>query len=111
MPMHDSPRDQVLEAMAGNGWAIETNGHVEAPTGWFAVVVNEEAEVPEITDAFEMEIVEAGLLDLSQLIGNFLVQRLSDGSIRVYEHPAKFQALGHYDRMCETFIAWDDDQH
>lgn len=84
MPMHDSPRDQVLHAMTREGWASESDGDTESPTGYFSRISNNMADIVSIIDAFAGDAFEiAPDFDFSELVGHFLLVENDQGQIFV----------------------------
>lgn len=77
-PNHQ-PRNQVLHAMAINGWAMDSGGSQDSPEGLFYRMTNTQPELHEITQAFTDEIREAGLRRTRDLLGHFIVTDRLDG--------------------------------
>lgn len=91
---YSSARDSLLHFMCINGWQNDSDGNVEAPTGYFYELVNGPADVnprntevsslfeewfnqnPEVTDSEELR---------SELIGLFIVTEDNQGFVTVEE--------------------------
>lgn len=102
-----SARDEVLDRMASDGWANASDGDVESPEGWFALIVNTPAEMPEVAQAFEDEIAEAGA-DVDALVGNFILAVDSNGFVSVDEYGTAREAQAEYARREDAYSAWLD---
>ena len=109
MPMHDSTRDQILDAMAIDGWANASDGNVESPTGYFSRISNDVADIVSIIDAF------GGIgdvdFDISELIGHFMVAKDSQGLLYVWQYPSESALVAEYDTLVSEYSTWlgDDD--
>jgi hypothetical protein len=107
-----SARDECLYVMTLDGWANESTGNSEAPTGWFALVVNEPAELTEILQAFDgFPDVEASWTDAeirAELTGAFIVSTDSQGFVYVEAFPTAGAAKTEYDARDAAYSAWDD---
>ncbi len=68
---YDSLRDEYLHGMSLDGWSSERSGEVDAPTGWFALMINEAQDIAEIADAFGPPV--------RGIIGNFILSESSQG--------------------------------
>lgn len=107
MPMHDSPRDQVLHAMAQQGWANESDGNVEAPTGWFCRISNALDDVVSIIDAFGLEALEIDPnFDFSEVIGHFLLVEDDQGFISVFEFESEWHAANAFIAQQRAYLEW-----
>jgi len=116
---YGSARDEVLDAMAAEGWANMSSGNVESPTGWFALVVNRPAEVTEIMDAFGDDDLRHRCGAWSddeiraELTGAFIVLTDSNGLVDVAEYETPGAAGNAYKGLEDAYGAWfgrDDDQ-
>lgn len=84
MSKFDSPRDEVLHLLTVEGWANESDGDVQSPTGWFARISNSSAELNEIRDAFKSEVWRS--FDWASILGHWMVVEGSDGVVHVGEY-------------------------
>jgi hypothetical protein len=109
MPMHDSPRDQILHAMAREGWANESDGNVESLTGWFCRISNSADDIVSLVDAFgETAFGIAPAFDFSELIGHFVLSENSDGNIYVSEWPSEHIARLSFNELSSQFAYWNN---
>ena len=119
MPMHDSTRDQILDAMVSQGWANQSDGNVDASTGHFARVSNEPADIGNefggIMDAFKdeayLEIPED--YDWAELVGHFLVLKDSAGFLTVIKYDSEAELVKVYRDLESAYSDWlgpDDDE-
>lgn len=111
MSKYGCARDEVLDAMAGDGWATESSGDVESPTGWFAWMVNTPAEIAEILDAFPdaTDAVDAGLLDADELVGAWLIAHDSQGFVDVSRFSDEREVREVFAMLDADYCAWSDE--
>lgn len=109
MGKFDSDRDEILWTMTLEGWANESDGNVECPTGYFCLVTNEPAEIPEIAQAFSDVIPED--FDTAELVGNFIVTEDDRGFVSVIEYPGPDSARKAYDMMSAEYSRWAGDDY
>lgn len=103
---HDAPRDEVLNAMCQNGWANESGGDTDnSPYGWFARISTTKPELTELVAAFEQEIDAAGLDDINQLLGNFLLVD-NAGSLKIAEYFTEEEVKADYQRIADAYASW-----
>lgn len=69
---------RVLHQMSLDGWANESDGDVEAPTGWFAYMINEPAERDSLVDAFG-DVMADEDVTVDQVMGAWLLMEDSFG--------------------------------
>lgn len=105
-----SPRDHILHDMARKDWANESNGVPEAHVGFFARISNSEAELHEVTQAFEQSIAAAGLGDTSELIGHFIVVEQESREVVVMTYDNDRDLLKDYGNLCTAYESWLEDQ-
>jgi len=112
MPMHDSPRNQLLHAMARQDWANESNGNVEAPTGWFCRISNSSADISEIVATFLDEISDidpSGTFNPMELKGHFLLVENDQGGIYVNEYSSESEVIRAFTAMTDQYAYWSSD--
>lgn len=103
MSKFDSRRDEALYAMSMEGWANDSSGTAEAPTGWFCKITNTAAEMSEVRDAFSdfSDVADA------DLIGFFLCVENDQGFWNVTTLPSQ-QALNNaFNTLVEEYAKWD----
>lgn len=103
----DSDIDAALYELSLHGWANESSGNVEAPTGWFGRVSISREELPEIAEAFEEEFRREGFTELAGLIGHFLVREDSVGFVYVDEFDGEDEAKEEYERLDREYSEWE----
>lgn len=89
------------------GWNVRGDGHVEAPTGYFALieVPPHQGEFADLMDAvFDTEKPEN--IDLPP-VGWYVTVENDQGILRWTRFPSKTQAKLQYERLVKEFIAWD----
>lgn len=112
MSKYDCARDEVLDAMVTEGWANQSDGNVEAPTGHFAMVCNSEAELDEVVHAFDEVITSLDLgplRDDSQLVGNYIVRTNNQGFVSVEEFETPSLCESAYAELQSAFYEWDSE--
>lgn len=110
-----SARDSILSYLTSVGWANDSDGSVEAPTGWFAKISNDPADVhvpnTEITsvlaDWFEQnpEVVDSPELR-KELEGHFLVRENEQGFVYVEEFKWAANRDAAYNRLEREYSEW-----
>jgi hypothetical protein len=103
MSKFDSPRDELLYAMTLDGWANESSGDVESPTGFFARISNADNEIAEIRDAFPEE--SAGISNAS-IVGHFLCLENSQGLWSVIEYESAYLLERTYQEIDRAYGEW-----
>lgn len=98
--------EAVLQAMVTGGWANESDGSVEAPTGHFARVTNEARDMDGVHDAFKDVIVTYGLGDESKLIGHFLVREDSNGMVSITAYDNPIALTRDFQQLQDDYAAW-----
>jgi hypothetical protein len=104
-----TPLEAVLQAMISEGWANESDGNVDSPTGHFARVSNSESELPEVVDAFEDVITTYGMDDTRELIGHFLVVEDSQGFVHISAYDNPIDLTRDFQELQDAFAKWDED--
>lgn len=101
----NSDLTRSIDYIAGAGWANTSDGNVEAPTGWFACVNIEPAELGELINACELE----KLYLVKPYPGHYLLEVDSDGNKTVVEFLSKHALLEAYNSKRREFARWDCD--
>lgn len=105
---YDSDRDAVLNMLTVSGWANQSTGDVEAPTGFVALVIVHPVELSEIEEAFSADVeneIEEGF-SWDSIIGNFLLSENSQGFVTVTEFPTCHDAKKEYERISRAYGEW-----
>lgn len=106
---YDSARDEILDRMAADGWANESDGDVESSAGWFARVCNTEDELAEIFGAFGEDIARLGL-PLASLVGDFLIEHDERGAVRVTRYDTHGECAHEYAVLASIYQEWVESQ-
>lgn len=110
---YDCPRDEVLDVMVTEGWANQSDGNVEAPTGHFAMVCTTEDEAlgtpGGVAEGFEDAIAQAGLSDARELIGNYIVRTNNQGFVSVESFETLALCHMAYAELQSDFYEWDSE--
>jgi hypothetical protein len=101
--------EALFDAMVSDGWANESSGDTEAPTGWFARISNSAAELGEVTDAFSDVIEVYGRPADGDMTGHFLVTGDSLGFIYVTRYETEAELIEEYQRLDREYDTWNDD--
>lgn len=105
----DSVRDEILSAMANEGWANETDGNVESITGWFARISNDEDEIIAIIDGFAREAFAIDPnFDMTELLGYFLLEENEMGFVYVTEFNSERELIDRYVELSELHSQWEN---
>jgi hypothetical protein len=97
----NSDRDAYLHELTLMGWANDWAGDVESPTGWFALVINNDDEVESIAQSFP---AATALLD--ELTGFFLVEENEGGFVNVEKFDSADEAREEFDRLSDVYSTW-----
>lgn len=87
-----------------DGWANASDGNVEAPTGWFACVNIEPAELGELARACELPDLPDFPMPYP---GHYLYEVDSDGNRTITEFLSKHALLEAYNFKRREFARWD----
>lgn len=105
----DSVRDEILSMMANESWANASSGDVESPSGWFARISNDVADIVSIIDAFAKEAFEIDPnFDMSELVGHFLIVENDQGFVFVTEYPNELAVINAYNNLELMYAEWND---
>lgn len=108
MSKFDSVRDEILYLMTLELWANESDGNVEAITGWFARVSNSLEDIVSLVDAFGTEAFALDPnFDFSELVGHFLIQENSQGFVYVTQYATEAELVTAYRDLETLFSQWD----
>ena len=101
--------EAVLQAMVTGGWANESDGNVEAPTGHFARVSNSAAELAEVVAAFDDVITAYGMDDTSELVGHFLITEDSQGFVFITAYDNPIALTRDFQALQDAYALWDEE--
>ena len=107
MKFHNDPTTEALHEMSIQGWFTSDSGDVESPTGWFAWTEILPSELDEIADAFSDEFAALAGLDLSELVGGWILYQDSQGSVDAVRY--ELSAVPGYSDARIAFEALDRD--
>lgn len=103
-----SARDEVLYQISLEGWANESNGDVESPTGYFSRITITPEELREVTEAFSDTIEELGFKLTGSLVGFFLLTEDGQGFVEVDEFPDETALTQAYREREAEYLEWAD---
>lgn len=93
-----------FQYIVNGGWANLSDGSVEAPQGFFAIIRIEPNELAELTAAFAEEF---GLYDLpAPMPGSYLYREDSDGNRSITEYLTLDRAMAEYNELQSEFVTW-----
>ena len=109
MRLLDSQYDNLFKAIISAGWNVKSDGDVEAPSGFFALVEvpDHPGELSEMQDAVGDETIDDEWPDC----GWYVTREDSDGLIFVYEQSSQRVAETAYDKLQDDFLDWADDDN
>lgn len=102
----NSPRDELLSAIAANGWADATSGHVNSRTGWFGRISNRPEDLAGIEDAFAEDVERLGRAALDGAVGHFLLREDELGFVNVTEHPTEAAVRAEFGVLQQVYDDW-----
>ena len=104
---YDSVRDEILDAMTKAGWSNASSGDVESPTGWFARITIDSADIASVRDTFEGEFSHLVISShWNDVIGHFLVREDSQGFVTVTQYPTEAELISAYDELDNAYGDW-----
>lgn len=106
-----SEYDNFFKSATAGGWANESSGDVEAPTGWFAKMTVLPTEVASVIEAFQDEFNEIELREpdkITELTGFFGCEITNLGFIWVYRFASQSDLDEWYQAKVDEFDAWDN---
>jgi hypothetical protein len=118
MSKYDCARDEVLDVMVMEGWANQSDGNVEAPTGHFACVCNSETELDEVLLAFAEDIARVsdewgtmgnGAYRDGCLVGHYIVRTNNQGFVSVESFETLAECESAYAQLQNAFYEWDSE--
>lgn len=107
-----SARDELLYMITNNGWANDSDGRSESPTGSFALIIIEPTELAEVAQSIASEIADMEQyddFDPHQLIGYFVCQENELGHWNVIEFGTADGARESYACLEADFAAYNGD--
>lgn len=114
MSKYDSQRDEVLDALAANGWATASDGEVNDYGQWFAYMVNDVQDValnnPEFVSVFEsLEFGFELTAELSaELVGAYVLTTSDSGAVTVWKARSAADAKHIYGQLEASYNGWLD---
>jgi hypothetical protein len=93
-------RDEYLYNMAVDGWANESDGSTEAPTGYFYRISNEPDDIREIARVFGNPV--------DGIIGHFLLIEDSNGFVSVGTYADAQTLEEDFKALTDEYSAWLD---
>jgi hypothetical protein len=97
---------EAIGIMAAGGWANESSGDVESPSGWFAVVHNPASEVGELAEAFSDDMARLNVT-ADDITGDFVVVEDSNGFVAVESFDSAWLADRRFAELGEVYLAWE----
>lgn len=111
---YDTERDEALHRLCQEGWANESDGNVEAPTGYFWRITNTTQNVTELRDVLGEELPLFD--DYHLLVGAFILREDTQGFIHVQEYPGQYpdrtgddRARVAFQALQRAFAPWEAD--
>jgi hypothetical protein len=113
---YSSARDSILHYLCLAGWANESFGNVESPTGYVWRITNDPADVSQDNTEFQ-SVLDTWLTDSpevtdspalrDELVGNFLVTEDSNGFIGVTRYLSEHLLIQAFDSLASIYSEWD----
>lgn len=107
-----SARDEVLYHMDMDAWSMESDGNVDAPTGFFAMMENLPNDMEGIIDAFpdELNVMVEARESFSNLIGWFLLYHDDQGFFSVVEYNSLSDLRGAFRDLQAQYEEWGNNE-
>lgn len=103
-----STRDELLHIMAAFGWANESSGDQNSPSGWFARMSNAREDLVDLVQAFGEEMMTLGV-DPRTTIGHFLLTKTADAPPGVEDYPSELLVQLAYHGLEQVYQEWRDE--
>jgi hypothetical protein len=100
--------EALFDAMVNDGWANESSGNIESPTGHFARISNSLAELTEVLQAFEDVTDDYGVPAADDITGHFLVTTNEQGFIYVTRYASEAALIAAYRELETEYNAWEE---
>lgn len=101
--------DTAFKAIVAAGWAMKSDGNVEAPTGYFAKIPISKEELPELMDAVFGHVDDPDEVTIEP--GYYVTKENSDGIIWIWKYNAKFLMDSHYASLEREYAEWSADAY
>lgn len=102
--------EALFQAMVTDGWACESDGMVDAPTGHFAWVTNNPQDWSMVADAFADTLALYGEPDLPEFVGSFLIVEDSQGFVHITRYPTETAVRADFLRLQADLSEWDESE-
>lgn len=114
---YDNEWDDVLHYLCQNGWANESTGNVEAPSGYVWRISNDVNDVSESNTEFNSLMEEwfqqNDMVDSKDfrraLVGHFIVREDNNGLVFLQSFKTEKEMLEAYDAYELAFSEWDSE--
>lgn len=100
--------EALFQAMISDGWACESAGMVDAPTGYFSWLEIKATDVRRIGEDFSDVLDTYGHPQSDEIVGFFLVVEDSQGFVNITRTDSEKSALAAYTRLEAEFLDWED---
>lgn len=105
-----SEHDDTFKLICQEGWANQSSGNVEAPTGYYWLVeVTADGAEQDFMGTVQSELEKYGQTYIYPDTGWYVVVQDNQGIWFVYEVPSETAARDIYSRLEAEYLAWDDD--
>lgn len=101
--------EALFDAMVNDGWANESSGNIEAPTGHFARISNSDNELAEVLQAFEDVTDDYGMPAREDIVGHFLVITDSLGFIHISRYGSEAALIADYRALEAEYNNWESE--
>jgi len=107
-PYMSSLYDNLFKAVVTAGWCVKSDGHVEAPTGYFSMteIPSHPGELREMQDAVEDKRVPFSTWPPA---GWYITVEDSAGFMYVYPTNGETQAGVLFHKVLDIFSRWDNE--
>ena len=105
-----SNHDEIFKQIISAGWAVKSNGDVDSPSGYFAVVEipGKTGELAEMRDAVEPHGDYRYLTNWPDP-GWYVTLENEYGQIFVYKAGSQITAMAEYSRLEVDYMLWMED--
>lgn len=107
MNNHDAVT-RVLHQMSMDGWANESDGDVQAPTGWFAYMINDAADRDSLVDAFA-DVMADKDVTVEEVMGAWLLMEDNYGFKSAVDYGTEHAVRQMYGLLSREYQLWAGD--
>jgi hypothetical protein len=104
----DTAQEALFRVMLAHGWATESAGESDSPTGYFGYMINQSEDKMEVLEAFSDTVEAYGTVPDEEFVGNYVVSVNSNGVISIDSYTSALKARKAFAELQAEYWAWED---